>query len=219
MAKKSKRKRKLRKGRIVMAVIIVAVIVIMSCLVVKRINQNSEAKKVKNLAEIKIPDWIDSQIIDVDGASRNGYKLKGVKDIVVHYIGNPGTTAQQNHDFYAGNQSNVSSHFVVGLDGEIIQCIPINEWSAASNWRNNDTISIEVCHPDETGKFKKKTYSSLVKLVAWLENVCDIDESHVIRHYDITKKECPRYFVQHEDKWKTFKKNVEKYGSSLGCVE
>lgn len=211
MAKKSKRKRKLRKGRIVMAVIIVAAIVIMSCLVVKRINQNSEVKKVKNLAEIKIPDWIDSQIIDVDGASRNGYKLKGVKDIVVHYVGNPGTTAQQNHDFYAGNQSNVSSHFVVGLDGEIIQCIPINEWSAASNWRNNDTISIEVCHPDETGKFKKKTYSSLVKLVAWLENVCDIDESHVIRHYDITKKECPRYFVQHEDKWKTFKKNVEKY--------
>lgn len=211
MAKKSKRKRKLRKGRIVMAVIIVVAIVIMSCLVVKRINQNSEAKKVKNLAEVKIPDWIDSQIIDVDGASRNGYKLKGVKDIVVHYVGNPGTTAQQNHDFYAGNQSNVSSHFVVGLDGEIIQCIPINEWSAASNWRNNDTISIEVCHPDETGKFKKKTYSSLVKLVAWLENVCDIDESHVIRHYDITKKECPRYFVQHEDKWKTFKKNVEKY--------
>lgn len=211
MAKKSKRKRKLRKGRIVMAVIIVAAIVVMSCLVVKRINQNSEAKKVKNLAEIKIPDWIDSQIIDVDGTSRNGYKLKGVKDIVVHYVGNPGTTAQQNHDFYAGNQSNVSSHFVVGLDGEIIQCIPINEWSAASNWRNNDTISIEVCHPDETGKFKKKTYSSLVKLVAWLENVCDIDESHIIRHYDITKKECPRYFVQHEDKWKTFKKNVEKY--------
>lgn len=211
MAKKSKRKRKLRKGRIVMAVIIVGAIVIMSCLVLKRINQNSEAKKVKNLAEIKIPDWIDSQIIDVDGASRNGYKLKGVKDIVVHYVGNPGTTAQQNHDFYAGNQSNVSSHFVVGLDGKIIQCIPINEWSAASNWRNNDTISIEVCHPDETGKFKKKTYSSLVKLVAWLENVCDIDESHVIRHYDITKKECPRYFVQHEDKWKTFKKNVEKY--------
>ena len=211
MAKKSKRKRKLRKGRIVMAVIIVAAIVIMSCLVVKRINQNSEAKKVKNLAEIKIPDWIDSQIIDVDGASRNGYKLKGIKDIVVHYVGNPGTTAQQNHGFYAGDQSNVSSHFVVGLDGEIIQCIPINEWSAASNWRNNDTISIEVCHPDETGKFKKKTYSSLVKLVAWLENVCDIDESHVIRHYDITKKECPRYFVQHEDKWKTFKKNVEKY--------
>ena len=169
-----------------MAVIIVAAIVIMSCLVVKRINQNSEAKKVKNLAEIKIPDWIDSQIIDVDGASRNGYKLKGVKDIVVHYVGNPGTTAQQNHDFYAGNQSNVSSHFVVGLDGEIIQCIPINEWSAASNWRNNDTISIEVCHPDETGKFKKKTYSSLVKLVACLENVCDIDESHVIRNYDFT---------------------------------
>ena len=114
---------------------------------------------------------------------------------MVHYVGNPGSTAEQNRNFYAGDQSNVSSHFVVGLKGEIIQCIPLSEMSAASNWRNNDTISIEVCHPDDTGKFNKKTYKSLVKLVAWLEDQCGLEDGDVIRHYDITGKECPRYLL------------------------
>ena len=82
----------------------------------------------------------------------------------------------------SGSQSNVSSHFVVGIEGEIIQCIPLNEMSAASNWRNNDTISIETCHPDSTGKFTNKTYKSLVRLVAWLEDKCGLTEKHVIRH-------------------------------------
>ena len=138
-------------------------------------------------------------------------KLSSVKDIVVHYVGNPGSTAEQNRNFYAGDQSNVSSHFVVGLKGEIIQCIPLSEMSAASNWRNNDTISIEVCHPDDTGKFNKKTYKSLVKLVAWLEEQCGLEDGDVIRHYDITGKECPRYFVTHEDAWKKFKQDVADY--------
>ena len=42
----------------------------------------------------------------------------------------------------------MSAHFLIGLEGEIIQCIPLNEKSSATNDRNRDTISIEVCHPD-----------------------------------------------------------------------
>lgn len=167
--------------------------------------------QVKSLSKTEVPEWIDQQIIEVDGVSRNGKSLDGIKDIVIHYVGNPGSTAQGNHDFYASSQSSVSSHFVVGLKGEIIQCIPLNEMSAASNWRNNDTISIEVCHPDDTGKFSKKTYQSLVKLTSWLLDQCDLKEKHIIRHYDITGKECPRYYVRNEDKWEKFKKDVKKY--------
>lgn len=212
MNKNSNRKNKRkRKRKLIVVFLIMLVIILLVGAVVWKINSYNHTKKIKNLAEIQMPSWIDSQIIDVDGVSRNGEKLKAVNDIVVHYVGNPGSTAQQNHDFYAGSQSSVSSHFIVGLEGEIIQCIPLDEWSAASNWRNNDTISIEVCHPDDTGKFNKKTYNSLVKLVAWLENVCELEESHVIRHYDITGKECPRYFVQHEDEWTKFKACVENY--------
>ena len=44
----------------------------------------------------------------------------------------------------------VSSHFIIGIAGDIIQCIPENEIAYASNSRNKDTISIECCHPDAT---------------------------------------------------------------------
>jgi N-acetylmuramoyl-L-alanine amidase CwlA len=172
------------------------------------------AYRLKQVRNVELPSWIDSQIIEVDGHSRRGEPLDGINDIVIHYVGNPGTTAQQNRNYYTNEDSNVSSHFVIGLDGEIIQCIPLDEMSSASNWRNNDTISIEVCHPDDTGEFTQATYDSLVKLTAWLEGVCHLDESHVIRHYDITEKECPRYFVQHEDKWEEFKQDVKDYRRS-----
>lgn len=205
MRKSKRRKERIKKIGILLIVALVAMVAWKASeIYYGKIN-------LSKLENMERPEWIDDQIIDVDGASRSGEKLGSVKDIVIHYVGNPGSTAQQNHDFYAGNQSNVSSHFVVGLDGEVIQCIPLDEMSAASNWRNNDTISIEVCHPDDTGKFNKKTYKSLVKLVAWLEEQCGLEDGDVIRHYDITGKECPRYFVTHEDAWKKFKQDVADY--------
>ena len=165
-------------------------------------------EKVFELMAVPIPDWIDQQIIKVDGDSRRGIYLEGVRDIVIHYVGNPGSTAQQNRDYYANSSSEVSSHFVIGLKGEIIQCIPLHEKSSASNHRNKDTISIEVCHPDESGKFTDETYDSLVKLTVWLCEVCGLDSSDIIRHYDITGKQCPLYFVTHENVWERFKKDV-----------
>ena len=171
-------------------------------------NEIVPREKVFELAATEVPDWVDQQIIKVDGDSRRGVYLEGVRDIVIHYVGNPGTTAQQNRDYYANPASDVSSHFVIGLKGEIIQCIPLHEKSSASNHRNKDTISIEVCHPDESGKFTDASYQSLVKLTVWLCEICDLDSGDVIRHYDITGKQCPLYFVTHEDIWETFKADV-----------
>lgn len=213
--KTSRRKQRKRKGTWKKRILIFLILAAVVAVGIRWMYVAGTKQKVERLAKMEMPEWIDSQIIDVDGASRDGKHLDGIKDIVIHYVGNPGSTAQQNHDFYSGSSSNVSSHFVVGLKGEIIQCIPLNERSAASNWRNDDTISIEVCHPDSTGKFNSKTYKSLVKLTAWLEDLCGLDEEHVIRHYDITGKECPRYYVQHEDAWEQFKKDVKDYKGDL----
>ena len=172
-------------------------------------NEIIPREKVFELAATSAPDWVDQQIIKVDGDSRRGVMLEGVRNIVIHYVGNPGATAQQNRDYYANRSSEVSSHFVIGLKGEIIQCIPLHEKSSASNHRNKDTISIEVCHPDESGKFTDASYQSLVKLTVWLCEICDLDSNDVIRHYDITGKQCPLYFVTHEDKWKQFLRDVK----------
>ena len=173
-------------------------------------NEIIPREKVFELAATSAPDWVDQQIIKVDGDSRRGVMLEGVRNIVIHYVGNPGTTAQQNRDYYANPSSDVSSHFVIGLKGEIIQCIPLHEKSSASNHRNKDTISIEVCHPDESGKFTDETYDSLVKLTVWLCEICDLDSGDVIRHYDITGKQCPLYFVTNEDKWEQFKQEIKQ---------
>ena len=73
-----------------------------------------------------------------------------------------------------------------------------------------DTISIECCHPDESGQFTDDTYQSLVELTAWLCNRFQLSSEDVIRHYDVTGKECPKYFVDHEDAWEQFRNDVQK---------
>lgn len=157
------------------------------------------------------PD-IDVQLLDVNPYSRPGIESEGVKGVVIHYTANPGSTAQDNRDYFNGlqysGQTEASSNFIVGLDGEIIQCVPTWEIAYASNERNADTVSIEVCHPDETGKFTDATYRSLVQLTAWLCVKFDLKEDQIIRHYDVTGKNCPKYFVENEGAWEMFKDNV-----------
>ena len=169
--------------------------------------QNLPLGGPQDLEEIEIPDWIDQEFLDF-GGSRSGEKLEHVNDIAIHYVGNPGTSAMGNRSYFNDPATEVNAHFLVGLDGEIIQCLPLDEKSAATNERNRDTISIEVCHPDETGQFTDDSYQSLVKLCAWLCRELGLDENHLIRHYDVTGKACPLYFVEHPDAWESFQADV-----------
>lgn len=159
------------------------------------------------------PD-IDVQLLDINDYSRPGIESDPITGIVIHYTANPGSTAQQNRDYFNGlkdsHETSASSHFVVGLEGEIIQCVPTWEIAYASNERNHDTISIECCHPDETGKFNDETYKSVVQLTAFLCDKYGLTEENVIRHYDVTGKICPKYFVEHEDAWQIFREDVAK---------
>lgn len=163
-------------------------------------------------------DWfgapdIDVQLLTVNEYSRPGIALQQVKGIVIHYTANPGSSAQANRDYFEnlknGGDRKVSSHFVIGLEGEIIQCIPTSEIAYASNSRNTDTISIECCHPDDTGEFTEATYDSLVQLTGWLCKRFSLDKEDVIRHYDVTGKDCPRYFVQNEADWEQLQEDIE----------
>ena len=145
--------------------------------------------------------------------SRPGIESDPITGIVVHYTANPGSTAQNNRDYFQGlkdsHETSVSSHFVIGMEGEIIQCVPTWELAYASNSRNHDTVSIECCHPDETGKFTDETYASLVQLTAWLCKKFGLTQDDVIRHYDVTGKICPKYFVEDEKAWELFKGDVK----------
>lgn len=166
--------------------------------------------RVEKAKELSIPEWVEQDIIHRHTTARTGVLLEDINNIVIHYVGNPNTTAKNNRDYFDNPVTTVSSHFIVGLKGEIIQCIPVYERSAASNNRNKDTISIETCHPDESGRFSDDTYNSLVRLTAYLCYQFDLKQDDVIRHYDITGKICPKYYVENEDEWEDFKRQVGK---------
>ena len=35
-----------------------------------------------------------------------------------------------------------------------------------------------------------------------------LDEEDVIRHHDVTGKNCPKYFVENEEAWEAFRENI-----------
>ncbi|MEE3355778.1 MAG: peptidoglycan recognition family protein [Candidatus Weimeria sp.] len=172
------------------------------------------SSKNEGSAKVRHPS-IDVQLLDINPYSRPGTKLAKVNGVVIHYTANPGSSAQQNRDYFEGlkdsHQTHASSHFVVGLDGEIVQCIPTTEQCYASNQRNEDTVAIECCHPDESGEFRKSTYESVIRLTAYICRKYHLSSKDVIRHYDITGKLCPKYYVEHEDAWKAFKEDVAEH--------
>ncbi|QHQ63591.1 N-acetylmuramoyl-L-alanine amidase [Anaerocolumna sedimenticola] len=199
-----------------MAMAIILTVVMMLVTVLKNANINpatalgfSQPSKVINKPEIS------EMLLTPNEYSRPQTPLNKVNSIVIHYTANPGTGAESNRNYFENLRVNkttsASSHFVIGLEGEIIQCIPLNEISFASNDRNNDTISIECCHPDETGKFNDKTYQSLIALVSWLCCEYSLDKDDIIRHYDVSGKLCPLYYVEHEDAWEVLKNDIMAY--------
>lgn len=170
-----------------------------------------------NLKEVQVPSWIEQNFIRKNLFSRPDVTLKRVDNIVIHYVANAGSSAAANRSYF-NNLADQDpqqpgtvggSHFIVGLDGEILQIIPLSEVTYAAAPRNFDTISIEVCHPDETGKFSEETYESLVRLTAWLCEELELSSKDLIRHHDVSGKNCPKYYVENEDAWKQFKKDVK----------
>ena len=155
------------------------------------------------------------ELLTVNPYSRPGTALEKVNGIVIHYTANPGATAIANRNYFENlkdtHTTKASSHFVVGLEGEIVQCIPTAEIAYASNDRNSDTISIECCYKNEDGSFEQATYDSVIRLTAWLCEKFGLTSEDVIRHYDVTGKLCPLYYVEHEDAWTQFKKDVDTY--------
>ena len=212
-------RRNRRKKERLRRVTIFGAAILTTCLIAaggNRIAAGLEEKRIlaaRNESFVGAPHF-EVDLLDVNEYSRPGIPLEEINGIVIHYTANPGSTAQNNRDYFEGlkdsHETKVSSHFVVGIDGEIVQCVPSSEIAYASNSRNSDTLSIECCHLDETGAFTDATYTSLVRLTGWLCYRFNLTSEDVIRHYDVTGKICPKYYVDHPEAWEQFKEDVEE---------
>lgn len=167
-----------------------------------------------NRRKIAPPEIIEDYL-DINGYSRPGTALNKIDSVFVHYTANPGTSAQQNRSYFANlaqtHERSASAHFIIGYEGELIQCIPLDEQAYAVATRNGDSVSIECCYLAEDGSFTPETYETLLHTLAWLLEEYNLTTDDILRHYDCGGKKCPLYYVEHEDAWEQLLSDVEAY--------
>jgi len=223
IGKKNWRKIRLAMGIILLAVVTIAVLFIYRTLLSR---DDSEAPTealsapVISQDQIQLPEWTTESLLTINEFSRPGEALDEITGFVVHYTGNPGTTAEQNRSYFEGlattGETYASSNFIIDMSGEILLCVPMDEVAYASNRRNSNTLSIEVCHPDETGEFTKEAYDSLIRLLCWLCGTYGISPDTIIRHGDIVDKACPLYYMEHPDAWERLLDDVKNAEITTG---
>lgn len=158
---------------------------------------------------------VKEMLITPNKWSRPQIKIGTIKNIVVHWIGNAGTTAENNAKYFNslkdGRGTYASSHYIIGNDGVVIRCVPENEVAYHASKANSYSIGIEVCHPDNIGKYTDSAYKALIELLVDLCKRYKLEPTQaIIRHYDVTGKDCPRYYVRCVDEWKRLKEDVSK---------
>ena len=215
MRRRRRRKKKIRKYSILAGLAIILILFLM--LIIKLISwifSGSDDGIVKKVDGIKVTQ----KLLTVNDFTRPGTKLKKVEKIVIHYTGVAiGSSAMDQRDRYEARKdshndtdSRESMHFIIGAEGEIVQCIPITEAAYASKGDNGRALSIEFCNTAVDGSMSADTYESLVKLVAYLCDEFDLTEKNVERHYDITGAACPLYFTKNPESWTLFREDVAR---------
>jgi N-acetylmuramoyl-L-alanine amidase len=166
---------------------------------------------------------IKEELLTINPYSRPGKELAAVKGIVVHWVANPKTTAEANRNYFeilkTGKDGHyASAHFIIGLKGEVIQCLLETEvgyhvgantytdraLKELSSYPNNCTIGIELCHTNWEGEFTRETLQAAKELILELCERYNLDKQNIYRHFDVTRKDCPRYFVTNKDQWEQF---------------
>lgn len=165
-------------------------------------------------------------------ANRSNYgdkrSLGNIKYIVIHYTANDGDTAKGNGNYFKNNIVKASAHYFVD-DNTIVQSVPDDyaAWSVGGSkysdcdrtgggkWygkcTNSNSISVELCDTVKNGvsDFSESTVRNAVELVRSLMGQYGIDTEHVIRHFDVTGKICPKPYIDGAA-WQGFKNMIEE---------
>ena len=140
-----------------------------------------------------------------------------VKYIVVHYVG-AGTSADgnalNNCKYFSGGNRQASAHYFIDdggiweyADPEAYVTWHCGDGGGAYGITNANSIGIEVCmngdHP-----FTAKEIAFLKQLVVHLMKKFKVPASHVVRHYDASRKYCPYYYAKRQKEWIALRKTI-----------
>jgi len=173
---------------------------------------------------------IEKRHLSINPYSRSGKSLSELKAIVMHWVANPGTSAEANRSYFenraSGKHGYGSAHYIVGLEGEILECIPAGEaaWHVGSKTYttytrgyltsgnpNYCTIGIELCHPREDGAFSYATLHSASELAGSLCKKYRLNPYRDITTHKavVGWKDCPRYWCENPEELQCFQRMVD----------
>lgn len=163
---------------------------------------------------------IREALLTPNQSSRPQLTIRRVDAIVLHWVENPGSSAEANRRYFESlkdGSRKASAHYIIDAR-ETIRCIPESEvayhvgqpagqpytpWAVAKwgtehpNWY---CIGIEHCHPDMTGRFERAVLQRSHLLAADLCLTYGLDPTEaIILHHDVTGKSCPRWMVDHPE--------------------
>lgn len=160
-------------------------------------------------------------------ANRKNYGSKRstsrIKYLVYHYTANDGDTDEANAKYFHNNVVKASAHRFVDDDSVTIS-VP-DDYTAYhcggglqgskghtyyKKCTNTNSIGIEMCDTKRNGKYEvsPKTRANAIAEGKKIVKKYNIPKSRVIRHYDVTGKNCPAYFVKNEEAWKKFRDEI-----------
>lgn len=125
--------------------------------------------------------------------------------ITLHWIGPyPGQTPDIVRDYWINSGKEPSAHFIV-KDDTVMQCWPLDKvaWHAGCRAGNLTSIGIEVVPCNVQGRFSEKTIATLKELLDTLPRM------PIIRHFDWTGKDCPRYYIN-SNEWKELLEKLDR---------
>jgi len=161
--------------------------------------------------------------VKVNQYTRPGLKLSGVKGIVMHWTATPGATALNERNYFNGtciaDKRFASAHYFVDRN-EAQYIIPENEMAYHAHDQNrcyvsflkpnaNQTaIGVEMC-VEKNGTIHDETVQNAAELVADLCKRFKLSTEKIVRHYDVTNKNCPAPWVSDSSKLTAFRKKVD----------
>lgn len=157
---------------------------------------------------------INKKLIKFNTSSRKGSKIEY---IVIHDTGNKniGADAESHYKYFNGGNRNSSAHYFVD-DKEILQLVEDSQasWHCGDGKgkygiTNSNSIGIEIC-VNSDGDYAKAV-DKTVKLTAYLMKRHNIPLKSVIRHFDVSRKNCPASMSKNDwEGWRVFKIALER---------
>lgn len=138
------------------------------------------------------------------------------KYIVIHYVGAV-STAYNNSVYFKKVNRNASANYFVD-ETSIYRVVKDEDiaWHCGAktykhkDCRNNNSIGIEMCCYSNNGTIdiSDKVVKKTIELTKELMKKYNIPAENVIRHYDVTNKNCPAPFVKDASRWTNFKNQL-----------